>query len=98
MLDVSDGLARDLRRLAMASNVGIEVTSVPTAAGATADEALGGGEDYELVFTHPDPDRVASAFRTEGLVAPLVLGEVVAGDEVRRAGEPLPDAGWRHGG
>ncbi len=98
MLDVSDGLARDLRRLAVASHVGIEVTGVPTAPGATVDEALGGGEDYELVFTHPDPERVASAFRAEGLVAPLVLGRVVAGEEVRRDGVPLPGVGWRHGG
>ncbi len=49
MIDVSDGLALDLHRLADASGVGFDLDDVPVAEGATLDEALGGGEDYELV-------------------------------------------------
>lgn len=98
MLDVSDGLARDLRRLATASRVGVALDAVPVSEGATHDEAIGGGEDYELVFTHPDPDAVRSAFRAAGLRAPLALGVVVADeDAMTLAGATLADVGWRHG-
>ncbi|MCA9608139.1 MAG: thiamine-phosphate kinase [Myxococcales bacterium] len=62
-LDVSDGVARDLSRLCSASGVGarIEIDRLPTEPGfaeACAELgldpdaiALGGGEDYELLFT-----------------------------------------------
>jgi thiamine-monophosphate kinase len=55
MLDVSDGLALDLSRLCRASGVGarVELAAVPVARTATLDEALGGGEDYELLATMP---------------------------------------------
>ena len=48
MIDVSDGLGIDLDRLATASGVGVVLDTVPVAEGATREEALGGGEDYEL--------------------------------------------------
>ena len=51
MIDISDGLALDLHRLADASDVGFALESVPVADGATLEEALGGGEDYELVIS-----------------------------------------------
>jgi thiamine-monophosphate kinase len=51
MIDVSDGLGLDLRRLAMASGVGVRLEEVPVAPGATYAQAMGGGDDYELVFT-----------------------------------------------
>ena len=65
MIDVSDGLALDLHRLADASGVGFRLDDVPVADGATLDEALGGGEDYELVLVadgevSDDPVRRAS--------------------------------------
>ena len=47
MIDVSDGLALDLHRLADTSGAGFALHTVPVAAGATLEEALGGGEDYE---------------------------------------------------
>jgi thiamine-monophosphate kinase len=55
MLDVSDGLALDLSRLCRASGVGarVELAAVPVARTATLDEALVGGEDYELLATMP---------------------------------------------
>ena len=63
MIDVSDGFGIDLRRLAEASGVGVALDELPVAPGATADEALGGGEDYELVFTTPDPGASRGALR-----------------------------------
>jgi thiamine monophosphate kinase len=41
MIDVSDGLAFDLHRLADASGVGFVLDDVPVAEGATLEEALG---------------------------------------------------------
>ena len=64
MIDVSDGLALDLHRLADASGVGFELDAVPVAEGATLDEALGGGEDYELVVViEPDASTATRAVR-----------------------------------
>jgi thiamine-monophosphate kinase len=99
MIDVSDGLARDLRRLAAASSVGATLDDVPLAQGATLDDGLGGGEDYELVIAHRSPEALLDAFAAAGLRAPLRVGTV--SDEVgvlTLAGAPLADVGWRHGG
>jgi thiamine-monophosphate kinase len=63
MMDVSDGLALDLSRLCGASEVGarIEVARLPVHPAATVAEALGGGEDYELLTTLPGGDAVEAA-------------------------------------
>lgn len=97
MVDVSDGLSADLGHLATASGVGVTLDAVPVAAGATEDEALGGGEDYELVFSAPDPDRVAAAFAAAGLRVPRRIGACTA-DLHRRTlrDAPLPAVGWEH--
>jgi thiamine-monophosphate kinase len=52
MMDLSDGLGADLPRLARASKVGfdIELENLPIARGATIDDAISEGEDYELLF------------------------------------------------
>jgi thiamine-monophosphate kinase len=52
MLDLSDGLGADLPRLARASKLGfnIELENLPVARGATIDNAISEGEDYELLF------------------------------------------------
>lgn len=92
-LDVSDGLARDLAHLCRASGVGAEI-ELPAAWNERL--ALGGGEDYELLFTMP-PRRPMP--RDAGIVA---LGHVTAGRRlwlVRKGRrEPLPALGWEHFG
>lgn len=52
MMDLSDGLGADLPRLARASRVGfiVETENLPLARGATIDNAISEGEDYELLF------------------------------------------------
>jgi thiamine-monophosphate kinase len=72
MMDLSDGLAKDLSRLCLASGVSarIELAAVPVAeplrAGAASlgldplELALGGGEDYELVATLDPSDAEAA--------------------------------------
>ncbi|HEY6471952.1 MAG TPA: thiamine-phosphate kinase [Acidimicrobiales bacterium] len=99
MIDVSDGLALDLHRLADASGVGFELEDVPVAAGATLDEALGGGEDYELVLTVAEGDAgaVAARFDEAGLDAPIRLGRIVEDPDLRALGtSPLERLGWQH--
>lgn len=97
MIDVSDGLAIDLHRMADASGVGFRLDAVPVAPGATREEALGGGEDYELVVATPDPAALAGAFAAAGLRAPVVIGACTADPAERRLGdEPLARLGWEH--
>src|SRR3954452_8549593 len=50
-MDLSDGLSLDLQRLSKASGVMAEITAPPRFPGATLEQALHGGEDYELLFT-----------------------------------------------
>lgn len=114
MLDLSDGLAGDLRHLAVASAVQVvlEPERVPVSAAAleaTRDReaalrlALGGGEDYELVFAAP-PGAVAPlapAFAAETGVRLTRIGEAREGEGVvARAGDgtlrPLDIQGYRH--
>lgn len=95
MIDVSDGFAADLGHLADSSNVGFELDAVPVAEGATEKEALGGGEDYRLVFTAPDPRAVMRAF--SALREPVLVGRCTADPAVRvLRGTDLPPSGWQH--
>jgi thiamine-monophosphate kinase len=100
MIDVSDGLALDLHRLADASGIGFELDRVPVADGATLPEALGGGEDYELVMAVGPDDLAAlvSAFEAAGLPEPVRLGLATGTTESRLlCGAPLGRLGWQHG-
>jgi thiamine-monophosphate kinase len=99
LMDVSDGFALDLHRMADASGVGFRLDAVPVAAGATLDEALGGGEDYELLVAVAEADtaRVMDAFAEAGLREPLPVGHVVADAELRvLGGQELERLGWQH--
>ncbi|MCH7971335.1 MAG: thiamine-phosphate kinase [Chloroflexi bacterium] len=111
-MDVSDGLIGDLEKLARASNVGIavEMADVPLPTelifmfGTSAiDLALGGGEDYELVFTASEaihktlssalgPDIKVIGRVTEGNVP---TGEVKVFDATGAVYEPVRK-GWDH--
>jgi thiamine-monophosphate kinase len=100
MIDVSDGLALDLHRMADASGVGFELDAVPVAEGATEDEAVGGGEDYELLVAigATEADALIDRFTSsEGLRRPIVIGTVVQDATVRTLrGQPLERLGWQH--
>jgi thiamine-monophosphate kinase len=99
MIDVSDGLALDLHRLADVSEVGFSLDSVPVAEGATLEDALGGGEDYELVIVMDAglADACARSWAGAGL-RPLHRIGVVTGDPTQRTlgGRNLAQLGWQH--
>ena len=95
MIDVSDGLAADVGHISRESGLGISLHEVPVAEGATADDALAGGEDFELVFCAPPGDSVGRAFRD--LDAPIRIGTCTDDHPgVRLAGAELPPSGWEH--
>ncbi|MBI4234476.1 MAG: thiamine-phosphate kinase [Chloroflexi bacterium] len=109
-MDISDGLVDDLSKLCLASRVGArllapQVPVHPALRRAFPQEALelalGGGEDYELVFTAP-PALMDEALR---LLPPgaTVIGEILPGPPgqvsvLDREGYPVPvrHGGWDH--
>jgi thiamine-monophosphate kinase len=109
MLDLSDGLASDARRLAQASGVQIvlDAAALPIAAGVRAvaavlgadpvELAATGGEDYELCACVPPGRREAAE-----AVGLTWVGEVRAGapDVTWRGAAPGAERwrGWEHGG
>jgi thiamine-monophosphate kinase len=93
MMDLSDGLAKDLPRLAKASGCGfrLEREAIPLTAGCTLEQALCDGEDFELLLAAPaDADTGDWAERFPGLGLTRI-GELVADGE----GEIL-EGGWDH--
>jgi thiamine-monophosphate kinase len=110
-IDVSDGLAADLGRLVAASQVGaiVRAAELPLSRALFAlageararDYALGGGDDYELLFSVPPGARatLARAMSAAGAPACHCIGEVISGRGVRVVGEkgdlPVP-RGWDH--
>ncbi|MEP7014502.1 MAG: thiamine-phosphate kinase [Verrucomicrobiota bacterium] len=75
MMDLSDGLGADLPRLAAASKVGfnIEIDCLPLNRGVTSDDAISGGEDFELLFaiSSRDCDRLQKSWRKKFPKLPL---------------------------
>lgn len=92
-MDISDGLASDLHHLARESGVGIrlEEASLPLAPGVTLENALNGGEDYELLVTVPAP---APDLHCIG----VVTGNAGVVEMRHPDGRitPLPPRGWDH--
>ncbi|MCU1425761.1 MAG: thiL [Microbacteriaceae bacterium] len=83
MLDLSDGLALDARRLAFASGAAVELSS----AAVGSREALDGGEDHSLLATFPPDAELPEGFR--------IIGVVVDGSGVLVDGQPYSErGGW----
>lgn len=109
MLDVSDGLGRDARRIAEASQVDIDLEEsaiqamASRFAGVLGSQAalshvLSGGEEHELLATFANAATVPSGWTVIGAVRSVQ--EVSDGDQripaVYWAGKPLENLGWDH--
>ncbi len=94
-MDLSDGLSLDLHRLCAASGLRAEIAAPPTYGGATLEQALHGGEDYELLFTAPARVRLPHEFEGLALTRIGTMRKGAAG-AVTLDGEPLPPLGYDH--
>lgn len=104
-LDVSDGLAKDLHRLCRESGVGaqIEAEALPFSSAARRlaarlgenwlELALGGGEDYVLLFTLPEGENPPPEALAIGRI--LKKGRRISLAENGRR-RPLPPLGFDH--
>jgi thiamine-monophosphate kinase len=94
-MDLSDGLSLDLRRLCLASKLSAEIGAPPVFRGATLEQALHGGEDYELLFTAPPRARVPAVFHGVPLTR---IGAMRRGGPgaVVLDGSPLTPRGYDH--
>jgi thiamine-monophosphate kinase len=97
MIDLSDGLARDLAHICRESGVGalLDADRIPIHADVGGDNvlshAIGDGEDYELLFTSADNLSAVGVTR---------IGEITAARELLlrtpKGVEPLALRGWEH--
>ncbi|HKN22697.1 MAG TPA: thiamine-phosphate kinase [Terracidiphilus sp.] len=102
-IDLSDGLSSDLAHLCEESHVAAEVdaAALPIHSGATLQQALHGGEDYELLFTASPqahvPRRIAgvSVTRIGRILRPRQGRPAVALVTVNGT-RPLAPQGWEH--
>ena len=87
-MDISDGLALDLKRLCSASGVAANLESIPLLQGANIEQALHDGEDYELLYTASPGTRVPG----------IRIGTIVRGKpgSVFFKGERVPTIGYDH--
>jgi thiamine-monophosphate kinase len=96
MMDLSDGLARDLPRLAAVSDCGFRLDrdAIPCSAGCQVEQALNDGEDFELLVAL-DPCECAGVMsdwrRQFPQLSLTVIGQLVE----RGEGEEL-SGGWDH--
>lgn len=88
-IDLSDGLLQDLGHLCRASGVGARLQSdlLPLAPGARPDDALRGGDDYQLCFTTAAAELQADF---------PIIGEITQTPGLHLDGKPAPPAGYRH--
>jgi thiamine-monophosphate kinase len=104
MIDLSDGLSTDLAHICEESGVGaeLEAEAIPVARGATTEQALHGGEDYELLFTASEKKRVPTLIagvpvRKIGRItrerAQMIWMVTPDGERVA-----MPSGGWEHFG
>ncbi len=85
MMDISDGLAKDLPRLATMSNCSyrVDLDALPLSQGCTVEQALNDGEDYELLIAFPPEiaNSIGKFWRTQFPSVPLTkIGQLLAVD------------------
>lgn len=102
-IDLSDGLSTDLAHLCAESHVAAEVdaAALPIHPAATLEQALHGGEDYELLFTASPaarvPRRIAGVPVTRiGRILRPRKGRPAVALVTANGAQPLAPRGWEH--
>jgi thiamine-monophosphate kinase len=102
-LDLSDGLSTDLAHICQESGVAAEVEAgrLPVQDGASLNQGLHGGEDYELLFTAPPtarlPRQISGVPITKiGRIVKARSGRPVMTLLTRDGAKPLLVQGWEH--
>ena len=96
MMDVSDGLLLDARRMALASGITLDIdsASVPIAAPeCRRDDALRWGDDYQLLFTAPPHVRLPIPVHAIGRALPAGPVPLLLGGQ---APDPQQSLGYEH--
>lgn len=95
-MDLSDGLSLDLHRLCLASGVSASLDrELPVFPGASMDQALHGGEDYELLFTLGPGSKPPAKYRGVPLTRIGMIRKGKPG-HIEFAGRPLAPLGYDH--
>ena len=94
MMDLSDGLAADLPRLARASRCGfiLDEAKIPITRGCTARQALTDGEDFELLFTLSPRDAIRVKERWKQAFRSLPLTQIGRVSQLSTINSPLSDS------
>lgn len=102
MMDISDGLATDLRHILKASGVGAELDSSKIPMVGKIENALYDGEDFELLFTAP-PDAVFQGLESSFAQATAdrkkfpIIGKITdRAEELLLDGAPLTSKAFEH--
>lgn len=93
MMDISDGIASDIRHIMEQSKVGAEIDTALVPRDYDLRYALSGGEDYELLLTVERGEvEAVSEHLLQATGTPLtVIGRIIEGDELRwlERGSPI---------
>jgi len=96
MMDLSDGLAKDLPRMAAASGCGfvVDKSALPLSPGVNISQALGDGEDFEILFAMA-PEKVPGLLAAWPTAFPG-LPITVIGHMVDAGSGDVLTGGWDH--
>lgn len=92
MMDISDGIASDIKHIMEQSNVGAEIDTALIPTDYDLRYAIGGGEDYELLLTVAEDgfDDVAKALYVATGTTLTAIGRITDSHELRWLDEGTP--------
>ena len=96
MMDISDGLATDLRHILKASSVGAEIDGSLIPCNGTLEQALTDGEDFELLFTAPPSANFQTLLPRDAQNFSCIGTVTGHPEELLLDGAPIPGKAFEH--